>query len=123
MRRNLCKITMLTRCWHMLRVNKVNKIRRKDIAKVRGNPKGAKVILDDSRYASRLDVKKTIESAAEDRGVAVDEGSGTRRSHECKPLQVNDFPTGAYGTEYNAGDSKYSDIVRGKSIVRIFHRK
>lgn len=91
--------------------------------KVRGNPKGAKVILDDSRYASRLDVKKTIESAAEDRGVAVDEGSGTRRSHECKPLQVNDFPTGAYGTEYNAGDSKYSDIVRGKSIVRIFHRK
>ena len=91
--------------------------------KVRSNPKGARVILDDSVYAKRFDVKKTIETAAKDQGVAVDGSSGTRKSHECKPLQVSDFPTGAYGSEYNAGESKYSDIIRSKSIVKILHRK
>lgn len=84
----------------------------------RGNPKGAKVIIDDSEYASKFDVGGTIENAAKDQGVVLDGGSGVRKSHECKPLQINDFPAGAYGAKYNEKDGQFSDIIKNKMVRR-----
>ena len=85
--------------------------------KIRGNPKGAKVVIDDSEYASKFDVRGTMENSAKNQGVVLDGGSGVRKSHECKPLQINDFPAGAYGAKYNAGDSRFSDMICDKSTI------
>ena len=90
--------------------------------KVRGNPKGAKIIIDDSEYASKFDVKGTMENAAKDRGMALDRDSSIRKSHECKPLQINDFPTGAYGARYIAGDRRFSEIIGSKSTTGTVNR-
>ncbi|MCI2075191.1 MAG: hypothetical protein LKJ94_05785 [Candidatus Methanomethylophilus sp.] len=90
--------------------------------KVRSNPRGAKVFIDDSEYASKFDVDKTVKNAAKYQSVALDEDSGVKKSHECKPLQINDFPTGAYGARYNGGDRRFSDIVQSKSVIDTMHR-
>lgn len=63
-----------------------------------------------------------MENAARAHGVILDEDSGIKKSNECKPLQINDFPTGAYGARYNGGDRRFSDIIQNKSAIDTMHR-
>ena len=89
---------------------------------LKGNPRGAKIVIDDNTYVSDEDFEKQVRNIANAQGVRLSERPTKQRSHTYKPLQAHDFIAGAFGRRYNESDDTYSKIIEDKSHVKTIHR-